>query len=132
MPESVWWHSSGWMLIFLVVAGSIGFVTGAIKSVFPKVNREKERLNSINEAREISLCSHRVINVSVYPGMIWINIRADNDTMEEGVLWFSHKHPDFEDLALVKKLDILQFNFQELPIDNVEKQDLIAYLRLKH
>ena len=123
-------------LFLLISAAAVffGVLALLIKLFFPNKAKEKERLNSVEVARRITYSSQRITRVEVWPhpGMICIGIRADSEAMEEVSLVFSHLHPDAIYLRRIKRLGILIFNFQELPVKKVKKQDPTAYLRLKY
>lgn len=134
MSEQIWWQSPGWFLIFFITAGVFGAMAGLIKWMFPKVDREKERAESIELAKSLSSFRQRVAKIRVYPpphGMIVINLVADNEEMRESQIYFSRKHPDFEAIAEVTGFTVLSFSFQEKSLLGLNAQDASAYLRLQ-
>ncbi len=134
MPEPVvWWHSPGWIGILLALTALLAATSVMIKMMFPKINRTQERSDSMELARRIASSPQRVVKTKLYPGSgrLELTLRADNDDMEKFGLLFAPKHPDSDLLTQIDGLRVLHFDFQELPLKNVEKQDATAYLRVK-
>lgn len=133
MEGQVWWHNSGWIIIFFIATAIFGTAAGLIQLAFPKVDRDKERLGSIELAKSICSFRQRVSRVKVYSprGMLIIDLVADDEEMKEIHLAFDREHPDFEHLAEITGFGVLRFDFQETPIPGLNPQDATAYLRLK-
>lgn len=63
--------------------------------------------------------------------MLVLGLRADSESMDDSELVFPRQHPDFTSLSQIEIPSTINFNFQGAPIEHVEKQDPIAYLRLR-
>ncbi len=97
----------------------------------PKIDRKKEREESIELAKHISSHPQRVEEVRKYTyngGFVTVRLLDDQN---ESDLRFPTKHPDFFALCRIRTHTVIQFELQEEPILGVEKQDAVAYLRLK-
>lgn len=117
------------ILIFLV--GITGMITGIIKA--NRKVQKVEREESIELARKISQNQQRVVK-EVFSSFTGIKLRLSpdsEDSEEKYYLFFTCKHPDYDELSKIEGFAVLNFTFQEKPIKNQNKQDATAYLRFR-
>ena len=82
-------------------------------------------------ASRIASCLQMVTRIYTYPEMVTVTVRSNNEDMTESTLYFNSKHPDFKRLVEIKQYNMIEFEFHTAAINKQNKQDAVAYLRLK-